>query len=248
MKCDRCNKEIPEKMNYCPSCKVAYNMGHSSYNGKKKSKMKIFVNILLFLMFIGIGYAIYIFVTTAEREYQGDNNYPGNNNQENNNNQDGEEGITLNQIANRVNVLLEGMQNEGHEAADNVFWSLDSFNVNVNNNELIIELIGYTYFGEVAIPFQKAETFISENKVLSIQLPFIESEELTNEDKAQLIFHNLIYDVGVIIGQLNGLSDIEMRIALLSGDLTFERNGIEFILDGDTFHFRADLAREITIN
>ncbi len=40
MVCNKCSKSIPEKLDYCPSCKMAQLQGYSSYKDKLESKKK----------------------------------------------------------------------------------------------------------------------------------------------------------------------------------------------------------------
>ena len=64
MKCDECNKSIPEQLDYCPSCKMARKLGYSNYKVKKQEREKtietkqpnVFMNTVGRVFMIALGW------------------------------------------------------------------------------------------------------------------------------------------------------------------------------------------------
>lgn len=62
MVCNKCSKSIPEKLDYCPSCKMAQLQGYSSYKDKLESKKKnnkqpnqtleLFIELIVIALFV----------------------------------------------------------------------------------------------------------------------------------------------------------------------------------------------------
>ena len=237
MICDVCKKNIPEGRNYCPSCVVARNLGHSNYSGVKPSKTKIFMNVLLIFLFIAIAGGIYYFVTTAEREYTPDNNQEQNN----------FEPITLNQIADKFNVVASKWINEFEETNLSDF---DNFQLIANemNSQLII-VLAFNYYQNQEVKQVHREIIFNLNDNIMSLYHHVEVNWYDYDLLEELIYnltYMIILNIADIIVQLNGFA--EGKIFEFDRELSLERNGIELTAEMNLLIFQVDLSRRITLN